>query len=49
MDELLTELARAWHDAGNSPSYHRRWQNKLRHEWPVLYEALRKLPKPPPS
>lgn len=39
----LIKVRSAWNDPGRAPGYHRKMQNKLRKEWPVLAAALDKL------
>ena len=37
---MSDEIIAAWTNAGSHPEFHRRWQNRLRKEWPTLARAL---------
>lgn len=39
----LEKVKDAWNNPGRVPGYHRKMQNKLRKEWPVLAAALDRL------
>lgn len=41
--QKLDEFKRAWTNPGINPSYHRRQQNILRYDWPVLCQLLERL------
>lgn len=40
---LLYDLFRAWNMPGNNPRYHRKQQDRLKQEWPILYDLLNQL------
>jgi hypothetical protein len=33
-------VLRAWTEEGFNPEWHKMWQDRLRIEWPTLYEAI---------
>lgn len=41
----LDEFRNAWTNPGINPSYHRKQQNILRYDWPVLCQLLERLSK----
>ena len=42
----LMDFARAFHDPGSHPDYHRAQVEHLRQHWPTLYRLLASLPRP---
>lgn len=36
----LNKLERAWNDPGVYPAYHRTAQERLKRDWPELYEGI---------
>lgn len=42
-EHLLSCIELAWTDEGRSPRWHRRWQERLRYGWPMLYTAIRQV------
>lgn len=43
VDDLAMDVFKAWNYPGKNPRYHRQKQAELQHEWPVLYNRLRRL------
>ena len=37
---LMDKIIQTWADTGSHPAYHRKMQEQLRKEWPILAKAL---------